>query len=218
LFTYETYRIRIKFSCQALIQKMPKPPDTKQIGRPRSEESKAAILDATWELLKTTCLRDLSIEAIARASGVGKTTIYRWWPNKAAVVMDAFFEKLLPEIQFLQGLSATEAITQQMQSLIKAFAGDYGRIVAQIIAEGQACPETLANYRDRFLYPRREAAKEIIQQGIASGEFDPHLDPELAIDILYGAIYFRLLVGHLPLDSQFAEELPQWALKVLKIT
>jgi AcrR family transcriptional regulator len=79
-----------------IIEQMPEGVDCKRIGRPRSEESKAAILDATWELLKTTCLRNLSIEAIARESGVGKTTIYRWWPNKAAVVMDAFLEKVLP--------------------------------------------------------------------------------------------------------------------------
>jgi AcrR family transcriptional regulator len=216
-FTYNTYRIRIKFSCQALILKMPQPPTTKQIGRPRSEESKAAILNATWELLKTTSLRDLSIEAIARGSGVGKTTIYRWWPSKVAVVMDAFVEHLLPEIPFPEGLSATDAITQQIASLVQAFSGEYGRIVAQIIAEGQACPEALASYRDRFLYPRRAAAKTIIQQGIENGEFDPNLDPELAIDVLYGAIYFRLLVGHLPLDPQFAKELPRWALKVLQI-
>jgi AcrR family transcriptional regulator len=195
---------------------MPQPPDTKRIGRPRSEESKVAILEATWELLKTTSLRDLSIEAIARESGVGKTTIYRWWPSKVAVVMDAFVENVLLVTSFPEGLSATEAIAQQMASLVQAFSGEYGRIVAQIIAEGQADPEALASYRDRFIYPRRAAAKAIIQQGIENGEFDPKLDPELAIDILYGAIYFRLLVGHLPLDRQFAEELPQWALKVLK--
>ncbi|MBE9168415.1 TetR/AcrR family transcriptional regulator [Pleurocapsales cyanobacterium LEGE 06147] len=197
---------------------MPQTSDNKRIGRPRSEESRAAILDATWKLLKTTTLRDLSIEAIARESGVGKTTIYRWWSNKAAVVMDAVLEKLSPEIQFPQGLSATETIRQQMMALIKAFSGEYGRIVAQMIAEGQACPETLERYRDRFLYPRRDAAKAIIQQGIESGEFDPHLDPELAIDILYGPIYFRLLVGHLPLNQQFADELPQWALRAIKVT
>lgn len=202
---------------KTLCLNMLKASDVKSMGRPRSEESRAAILDATWGLLKTMCLKELSIEAIARAAGVGKTTIYRWWPNKAAVAMDAFFEKLVPEIQFPEGVSATEAITQQMQLLVKAFSGDYGRIVAQIIAEGQACPETLVNYRDRFLNPRRAAAKAIIQQGIESGEFDSKLDPELAIDILYGAIYFRLLVGHLPLDRQFAEALPQWALKVLKV-
>jgi AcrR family transcriptional regulator len=196
---------------------MPHPPDTKRIGRPRSEESKAAILEATWELLKTTSLRDLSIEAIARKSGVGKTTIYRWWSSKVAVVMDAFVENVLLVTSFPEGLSATGALTQQMASLVQAFSGEYGRIVAQIIAEGQADPEALASYRDRFIYPRRAAAKTIIQQGIENGEFDSSLDPELAIDILYGAIYFRLLVGHLPLDLQFADELPQWALKALKI-
>jgi AcrR family transcriptional regulator len=197
---------------------MPKPIDIKQIGRPRSEESRAAILEATWKLLQTVPLRDLAIEAIARESGVGKTTIYRWWPNRGAVVMDTVIDRLMPEIAFPEGLSATETIVLQMQSLVKAFSGDYGRIIAQILAEGQACPKTLETYRERFLYPRREAAKVVIQQGIKSGEFDPKLDPELAIDILYGAIYFRLLVGHLPLDQQFAEELPQWTLKVLKIS
>jgi AcrR family transcriptional regulator len=206
---------------------MSKIPANKQIGRPRSQESRAAILDATWELLKTTCLRDLSIEAIARESGVGKTTIYRWWTSKTAVVMDAFFEKLSPSIQFPQVESAADAmlprgaaqgaIAQQIALLIQAFSGDYGRILAQIIAEGQACPQTLANYRDRFLYPRREAAKAIIQQGINNGEFAPNLNPELAIDLLYGAIYFRLLVGHLPLDQQFADELAEWGLKALKL-
>jgi AcrR family transcriptional regulator len=197
---------------------MPQPLDAKQIGRPRSEESKAAILDATWELLKITSLRDLSIEAIARKSGVGKTTIYRWWSSKVAVVMDAFVAHLLPEIPFPEGLSATDAIAQQIAALVQAFSGEYGRIVAQIIAEGQADPEALASYRDRFLYPRRSAAKAIIQQGIENGEFNPTLDPELAIDVLYGAIYFRLLVGHLPLDQQFAEDLPQWVLTALQIT
>lgn len=195
---------------------MPKIPDAKQIGRPRSEESKVAILEATWELLKTTSLRDLSIEAIARKSGVGKTTIYRWWSSKVAVVMDTFVENVLLVTPFPEGLSATGAIAQQMASLVQAFSGDYGRIGAQIIAEGQADPEALASYRDRFIYPRRAAVKTIIQQGIENGEFDSSLDPELAIDILYGAIYFRLLVGHLPLDQQFAEELPRRALAVLK--
>ena len=197
---------------------MPGAPEINKPGRPRSEESKAAILDATWKLLQATTLKKLSIEAIARESGVGKTTIYRWWPNKVAVVMDAFVENVLPITPFPENVSATEAIAQQMASLIKAFSGDRGRIVAQIIAEGQADPEALTSYRDRFIYLRRAAAKSIIQQGIENGEFDPNLDPELAIDILYGPIYFRLLVGHLPLDPQFAEELPRWALKAFSIS
>jgi Tetracyclin repressor-like, C-terminal domain len=79
--------------------------------------------------------------------------------------------------------------------------------VAQIIAEVQADPAALASYRDRFIFLRRAAAKAIIHKGIENGEFDSKLDPEMAIDIRYGAIYFRLLVGHLSLDWQLAEEL-----------
>jgi AcrR family transcriptional regulator len=158
----------------------------------------------------------LSIEAIAREAGVGKTTIYRWWPTKTAVVMDALVEKLLPETAFPEAKSVTEAITLQMQSLVAPFSGIYGRIVGQIIAEGQACSDTLASYRERFLYPRREAAKGLILKGIALGEFDSDLDPELALDILYGPVYFRLLVGHLPLDTAFAEKLPQQVLTALR--
>lgn len=185
-------------------------------GRPRCEASKAAILETTWKLLETVPLRDLAIETIARESGVGKTTIYRWWPNKAAVVMDAFLEKPARN-SISANVSAVEAISQQIRLLVQAFAGQYGRVVAQIIAEGQACPEALASYRDRFLTQRREAARVIIQAGINRGELDPQLDPDLAIDVLYGAIYFRLLVGHLPLDRQFADELTAWIPRVLKL-
>jgi AcrR family transcriptional regulator len=197
---------------------MPQTSKNRQIGRPRSEESRTAILDTAWKLLKTTTLRDLSIEAIARASGVGKTTIYRWWPSKVAVVIDAFLENVLLVTPYPDALSASEAITKQMGFLIKAFSGEYGRILAQIIAEGQADSEALASYRNHFVHYRRAEVKAIIQQGIENGEFASSLDPELAIDILYGPIYYRLLVGHLPLDQKFAEELPQWAMKALKIT
>ncbi|BAC91111.1 TetR/AcrR family transcriptional regulator [Gloeobacter violaceus] len=194
---------------------MPQDPE-KRVGRPRSAESRAAILNATWTLLKTTTLRDLSIEAIAHESGVGKATIYRWWPSKAAVAIDAFLENVLLVTPYPEGLSATEAIARQMASLVQAWSGEYGRILAQVIAEGQADPEALNNYRARYLNHRRAEAKAVIQRGIKDGEFAPDLDPDLAIDILYGPIYYRLLVGHLPLDQRFATELSQWALQALR--
>ena len=81
-------------------------------GRPRSEASRQAILDATKRLLDTETVRDLSIERIAKEAGVGKTTIYRWWPSKAAVVIDAFFEAVVPKTPFPEGTSAAEAIAR----------------------------------------------------------------------------------------------------------
>jgi AcrR family transcriptional regulator len=188
---------------------------TKRAGRPRSEQSKDAILNAAWKLLQAGTVKDLSIEAIAREAGVGKTTIYRWWSSKAAVIVDAFMASVEPEISFTETESALRALSEQIKLLITVFTGDYGRIVAEIIAEGQTDSEALKSFRDRFILPIREAAKAVIEKGIISGEFDSNINPELALDVLYGSIYYRLLVGHLPIDEDFAEHLPEMVLKGL---
>ena len=187
--------------------------DVKQtIGRPRSLDSEQAILAATWKLLQQCSVRKLSIEAIAREAKVGKTTVYRWWPSKAAVVVDAFLAQVEASLPFPAKTTAVVALTLQMQQVVKILSGDVGRIVAQIIAEGQCDAEALESFCDRFLNPRREAARQVIVQGIKSGEFNPATDPDLAMDILYGPIYYRLLVQHLPLDEAFAVALPPQAL------
>jgi AcrR family transcriptional regulator len=185
----------------------------KRVGRPRSTEAQKAILDATWKLLKTMTVKDLSIEAIAREAGVGKTTIYRWWPTKAAVVIDAFMAKIVPENTPAKARSAKTALEKQIIALIKTFNGESGHIVAQIIAEGQSDSQALKMFRERFLLGFRDATKTIIEQGIKAGEFDKKLDPELSTDILHGSLYYRLLIGHLPIDEDFAKKLPEQALK-----
>ncbi|RUT03405.1 TetR family transcriptional regulator [Dulcicalothrix desertica PCC 7102] len=187
----------------------------KRSGRPRSEQSKEAILNTTWKLLQAGTVKDLSIEAIAREAGVGKTTIYRWWSSKAAVIVDAFMAQVEPEIPATEVESAIVALKEQVTLLIKAFRGDNGRIVAEIIAEGQASSEALKSFRDRFILPRREAASSLIEKGIKLGEFDESLNPELALDVLYGSLYYRLMVGHLPIDDDFAEHLPDVVMKGL---
>lgn len=118
-------------------------------------------------------------------------------------------KKVKPEIPFSETPSASVALKAQVASIVKAFSGDYGRIVAEIIADGQAYSEALKSFRDRFFLPRREAARTIIERGIETGEFDKKLDPELAMDILYSPIYYRLLIGHLPLDDNFAVNLSE---------
>ncbi len=181
------------------------------LGRPRSHESERAILEATWQLLLEKGVRKTTIEGIARAAGVGKTTIYRWWPSKAAVFVDAFLARVETALPFPEAATAREALSAQMEQLVGVFRGDVGRIVA----EGQSDPEALASFRDRFLNLRRDVARQIIARGIDSGEFDAALDPDLAMDILYGPIYYRSLVRHLPLDTEFATALPRRAMSCL---
>lgn len=191
-------------------------PAPSPMGRPRSLESEQAILAATWKLLKDMSVRQISIEAIARDAGVGKTTIYRWWPSKAAVIVDAFLAQVETSLPFLETETAADALSHQMGRVVQVFGGDVGRIVAQIIAEGQCDSGALENFRDRFLNPRRDAARQVIERGIESGEFDSSLEPDIAMDILYGPIYYRLLVQHLPLDEAFVEALSGRAIACLR--
>jgi AcrR family transcriptional regulator len=192
------------------------PSEAASPGRPRSAASRLAVLEATISLLESTTVRDLTIEAIAHKAGVGKTTIYRWWPSKTAVAVEAFIDVMLPKMPVQHTKSAGEDISNHLSLLVRRYNGKLGRIVAQLLAEGQSEPEMLADFRQRFFAGRRVAIREVIERGIKSGEFDRKLDVEIALDTLYGAIYFRLILGHLPLDQEFAKVLTRFAMSVLK--
>lgn len=184
-------------------------------GRPRCQLARAAILEATVRLLERLPLQNLAIECIAREAGVGKATIYRWWPNKAAIVIDAFFEQVARQTEYDDRLSATDAIRLQVARVVKIMSGPQGRVVAQIIAEGQSDPRVLEHFRAVFLRGRRELARALVRRGIVRGEFSPDLDVEAAIDMIYGSVWYRLMVGHQPLDDQFAEALPRLCVALL---
>lgn len=174
-------------------------------GRSRSDASRVAILDAALKLLETMPLQQISIESIAREAGVGKATIYRWWSSKAAVVIDAFLHTYLSHTPMAKGGSPREALTRHIHLLVDEYSGWSGKIVAQILAEGQGDPDVLREFRERFWYGRRAVVREVVEDARRRGEFRTDMDAELQMDILYAPIYFRLLVGHLPLDKKFAD-------------
>jgi AcrR family transcriptional regulator len=149
----------------------------------------------------------VTVEAIAERAEVSKATVYRWWPNRAAVVMDGFLSIVSSEVPFPHTGHAREDIRIHMRRLTEAFSGNLGRTVAALIAEGQADPELAEALRSRWLSVRRTEAKEILELGIERGELREDLDPEVAVDILYGPIYYRMLVGHAPLEEDFANAL-----------
>lgn len=190
--------------------------DDTRAGRPRSEHARRAILDATRKLLTRTSLAELSIEAIAKKAGVGKTTIYRWWPNKATVAMEAFLEQ--PGIQNIVPTTATasEAVTRQLDSMIRQLRGQNGRIIAGIIAESQADATVLDLLYEKFLKERVETLYALIERGQQSGEFNVNMDSDIAIDMLLGPLFLRVLSGEHGIDNNFAEKYPTQALFALK--
>lgn len=190
--------------------------DEARAGRPRSEHARKAILDATRKLLVRVPLSQLSIESIAKKAGVGKTTIYRWWPNKATVAMEAFLEQ--PGIQHILPTTATasEAITRQLETMIRQLRGQNGRIIAGIIAESQADATVLDLLYEKFLRERVETLYQIIERGQQSGEFNVNMDSAIAIDMLLGPLFLRVLSGEHGIDNNFADNFPRQALFALK--
>jgi AcrR family transcriptional regulator len=187
-----------------------------QPGRPRSEKSRKAILDATRKLLTHMSLSELSIEAIAKKAKVGKTTIYRWWPSKAAVAMDAFLEQ--PGVQNIVPTTATpdEAVKKQLESLIRQLRGQNGRIIAGIIAESQGSSDVLDLLYEKFLKERIDPLYNHIEEGKTNGVFKADLNTEIALDMLVGPLFLRVLSGENAIDNHFAENYPEQALHALR--
>jgi AcrR family transcriptional regulator len=184
----------------------------KRPGRPRSRAAHEAILRATLELLEHAGVRDLTIEGIARAAGVGKPTIYRWWPSKNALVVEAVFGAVADRVAFPPATTTEAALTAQIRIVAELLAGPPGRRLAELVGEGQADPETLRQINERFMSIRRAAARELIQAGQQRGEIAADVDADIAIDLIYGPLYYRLLFRHLPIDPDFAETIVRRAL------
>jgi AcrR family transcriptional regulator len=183
----------------------PSPPSGAR-GRPRSETAREAILRSAIELLQSKGFAALSVDAIAARAGVGKATIYRWWPNKAAVVMDAFLADTAPGMPFPDTGSTREDLRRQMRSVIRLFnTPSVGAPFVALIGESQHDPALAAALRERFVASRRAAAKEVLTRGIERGELRADLDLDIAIDALYGALYYRLLVSGHRLTPRYAD-------------
>jgi AcrR family transcriptional regulator len=173
-------------------------------GRQRSTESESAILTATLRLLKTKPLREITIEEIAQKAGVGKATIYKWWPSKAYVALDAFLRKMFKTVPIPDTGSAQKDFTLQLHAVMAFYTSPTGRIFSQFLAEGQSDPEFAALFRERFLQPRREAVGVILDRAVKRGQLNRKLDREIVLDLIYGATIFRLMAGHGPLNASEA--------------
>ena len=172
-------------------------------GRPRSEQSQKAILRSTLKLLQKTGFADLSIEAIAADARVGKATVYRWWPNKGALVVDAFASVTTDDLHFPDRGSVYKDVSLQMNQWLGVLRSPRGRIVAAVIAGGQSDAELIEAFRSRFLRPRRQEAYQTLRRGIERGELPRNLDLDLVLDTLYGAIYMRFLIRHDDLSEHY---------------
>lgn len=189
------------------------------LGRPRSEAavSHAAIMDAVHELLQEKPARDLTMEAVAKRANVGKPTLYKWWPTKAALIMAMFHERLADEFDSSAAATAEAALRSRVKHLITQCHGLFGKVVADLIAEGQADPSILKELYESHIRPRRASTVADIEHGMASGELVAGTDPNLLMDAIFAPIYIRLLLRHTELTQAYGKRLVDQALLGIKI-
>jgi rhodanese-related sulfurtransferase len=174
-------------------------------GRPRSERAHKAILEAAGELLLQSGLEAVGMDAIAARAGVSKATIYRWWPTKESLALDAIHHEWTAAHPENAG---SGSLRVDLYALLRPWIRllndrPYGGVIASILAKVQTDTRFAEEYRTRFLERRRDRAREIMQHAIESGEIAAGTNVELALDLLYGPVYHRLLHGHAPLDEPF---------------
>jgi AcrR family transcriptional regulator len=180
-------------------------------GRKRSPESHEAILDASLRVLEERGFAGASIEAIASRAGVGKQTIYRWWPTRGAIFLEALRSRAQTDIR-LPDTGSLETDLQQFLS--KSFAllrGRYGGLVAGLMAEAQLDAAFHALFRTQLIDARRAALRSIFDHARHRGTVEPHADIDAIVDMVFGAMWYRLLLRHAKLSETFAGELARGA-------
>ncbi|MGI4758788.1 MAG: TetR/AcrR family transcriptional regulator [Janthinobacterium lividum] len=163
------------------------------------------MLKAALRLVTKRGFRAVSVNEIAAEARVGKMTLYRHWPNKAALVMDALLLLIGSETAFPEAGSAIESLRRQLELQAAFFRSSQGNLIRSLVAEAQSDPELAIAFRERWLDPRREGVRNTMRAAVREGSLRSDMDIDTAIDLLYGSLYYRLLLGSGPLDQRFVD-------------
>jgi AcrR family transcriptional regulator len=193
---------------KAALRERPEDADEKALrGRPRSTECHGAILDSVLQLMQKEGYNAVTIEGVARHAGVGKQTIYRWWGSRAELILEAFANHAADVVPTPDRGSIREDLEVFIAAGFKRLFKGYGEIMRGLMADAILDPEFNKILREAFILRRRAATKEILRRGIERGEIAKDTDMDLMIDMLFGPVWFRLLVQHAKLDATFARQI-----------
>ncbi|CAH8767790.1 TetR/AcrR family transcriptional regulator [Paenibacillus dendritiformis] len=187
-------------------------------GRPRNVEAQKSILSASYELLLENGFQAVTVDKIAERAQVSKATIYKWWPNKAAVVMDGFLHAATARLPVPDTGSALNDILIHATNLAGFLISREGTIITELLGEGQFDSGLAEAYRARFFRPRRLEARSLLEKGVQRGELKKNLDIGICIDLIYGPIFYRLLVTGETLDEPYVQHLVTNAFEGIRST
>ncbi|WP_033256520.1 TetR/AcrR family transcriptional regulator [Kitasatospora phosalacinea] len=173
-------------------------------GRRRSEESRRAILAAAYELLGEAGYARLTVEGIAARASTGKQTVYRWWPGKADVLLEALTAHARRRIPLPDTGDHAADLHAFLAATFAAATPPTGDALRALMAEAQIDPAFGERFRDTLLNPRREALGTLLARAHAADALAPQLTPATAVDLAFGLLWYRLLATREPLDDRLA--------------
>ena len=165
------------------------------VGRPRSEAAKAAVLEVAYLLTASDGLKGATIEAIAEASGVSKVTIYKWWDDRAALLIDAYLWRTRQELPLSESNEPVRAIHMHVRRYVAALKGELGRVLLAVLGECMTRTGSTAAFRDRYLSERRKLGVLVIASGQRSGTIKSSRHASELYDQIFGSIFYRFLFG-----------------------
>lgn len=180
---------------------------TRPQGRPRSVETEQVILDTAYRIMATRGLAAASIDAVARDSGASKMTIYKWWPSREALLIDAFLRQAASMIPLHETGDPLSCIRAHAAAYVAALNGDFGKVQLAVISECIASTGSAKIFSERYLEMRRHIAVGIIKAGQKDGSI---LSSEPAGDLydrIYGTLFYQYVFGFRSLTRDYAEKL-----------
>lgn len=176
-------------------------------GRPRSQESEAAILQAAYRLAAEQGLGAASIDAIARGSQVSKMTIYKWWPSREALLIDAFLRRAAALLPLPDDGEPRGILRDHAAAYARLLGEDFGRVQRAIIAECIAKTGTAALFAERYLAARREIGVALIRRGQGQGTIRRDVAAADLYDRVYGTLFYQSLFGWRAVTPRYARAL-----------
>ena len=174
-------------------------------GRPRDEATHRAILRAANQLLHEAGYGGFSIEGVALRAGVAKTSIYRRWPTKGALLLDLYMEGLSVARLQPSGRKVRQEFAAYLNQTVERLKdAGWSNTLRSLVAEAQNDPELSRLVRDKVIEPRRQDGRKLLEHGIKTREIRKNVDIEVTLDFVFGAIWYRLLLGHAAVDETFA--------------
>ncbi|GAB3587456.1 TetR/AcrR family transcriptional regulator [Amycolatopsis endophytica] len=177
-------------------------------GRPRSEEARRAILDTALRICHRDGYRQVTIKAIADEAGVGRQTVYRWWPDRAQVLLDALIE--LREREPGLDRRTGDTLRDVERILARTFELTHestGPALVGLMADAQDDPGLSDRLQGTVIGPRRDVLRDILLDGVEAGELAENVPLPLVVDFAFGTMWYRLLSRHAPVDDRLAAEI-----------